>query len=131
MKERLFILICTLFCAMSCGTKTEPEMFSVVDVVLSTEDGASVVSMTVSPSIEGNQFRNLNTGINYTIPQFSDNHCSMRVQKGVYVIGFDGVATLSGGVKRRVRHYSHIEPVNALNLLNASETITLDLIYLD
>ena len=131
MKERLFILIATLCIAVSCGTKVEPELFSVVDVTVATEDGAAVVSMTVSPSLEGNQFKNLNTGMNYTMPQFADNHCRMRVQKGVYVIGFDGVATLPGGVRSRVRHYSHIEPVNAVNLLNASETITLDLIYLD
>ncbi|MBR1887455.1 MAG: hypothetical protein IJ813_03195 [Bacteroidales bacterium] len=131
MKTRFFILIAALCLACSCGTKVEPELFSVVEVNLATEDGEPVVSMTVSPSLEGNQFKNLNTGINYSFPQFQNSHCTMRVQKGVYVIGFDGVASLPGGVRRRVRHYSHIDPVNAVNLLDASETITLDLIYLD
>lgn len=63
MKKLLVILLC--FAAVSCGTKVEPELFSVVTINLSTEDGARVVSMVVSSSMEGNQFRNLNTGINY------------------------------------------------------------------
>lgn len=129
MKKLLVILLC--FAAVSCGTKVEPELFSVVTINLSTEDGARVVSMVVSPSMEGNQFRNLNTGINYAYPRFQDNYCTMKVQKGVYVIGFDGEATFTGGIKRRVRHYSHVDPVNAVNLLNATETLTLNLIYLD
>jgi len=129
MKKALTILlILTAFSA--CSGKVEPELFSSVEITLSTPDGAAVKSMTVDPSLPGNKFLNLNTGINYPFPEFKDGKASLKVQKGVYSIAFDGKAVMEDGASRSLRSYSHSDPVKALNLLSGTESITLDVIYL-
>lgn len=127
MKKSIVILLLAL---TACSGKVEPEIFSTVEIVLSTPDGRGVKSMTVDPSLPGNKFLNLNTGINYPYPDFKDGKATLKVQKGVYSIAFDGKAVMEDGVSRTLRSYSHSDPVKALNLLSGTESITLDVIYL-
>lgn len=130
-KQYILYYLVAALSVLSCGTKVEPELFCELTLSLATEDGARVASMTVSSSLEGNQCRNLNTGMNYTYPVFKDNEALLRVQKGVYLLSFDAVATLEDGSTRSVRHYGHADPQNAVNLLSGRETLTLELVYLD
>lgn len=127
MKKALVIL---LFALSACSGKVEPEIFSTVEIVLSTPDGRGVKSMTVDPSLPGNKLLNLNTGINYPYPDFKDGKATIKVQKGVYSIAFDGKAVMEDGSARTLRSFSHSDPVKAVNLISGSETLTLDVIYL-
>ena len=128
MRKLAIGLLLTLLSA--CSGKVEPELFSSVEIALSTPDGMGVKSMSIDPSLPGNKFLNLNTGINYPFPEFKDGKASMKVQKGVYSIAFDGKAVLEDGQARTLRSYSHSDPVKAVNLLSGTETLTLDVIYL-
>lgn len=127
MKKALVIFLLAL---TACSGKVEPELFSTVEIVLSTPDGKDVKSMTVDPSLPGNKFLNLNTGINYPFPEFEDGKASMKVQKGVYSVAFDGKAVMEDGSSRTLRSYAHSDPVKAVNLVSGTETLVLDVIYL-
>jgi PTS system galactitol-specific IIC component len=93
MKKALTILlILTAFSA--CSGKVEPELFSSVEITLSTPDGAAVKSMTVDPSLPGNKFLPLASlaGMFYLFP------CVLPITKGnvpkTFVIGL--VALIAG-----------------------------------
>ncbi len=128
MRKLAIGLLLTLLSA--CSGKVEPELFSSVEIALSTPDGMGVKSMTVDPSLPGNKFLNLNTGINYPFPEFEDGKASMKVQKGVYSVAFDGKAVMEDGSSRTLRSYAHSDPVKAVNLVSGTETLVLDVIYL-
>ncbi len=127
MKKALVILLLAL---TACSGKLEQEMFTEVEMVLSTPDGKGVQSMTVSSSLKGNKFLNLNTGINYPFPEFKDGKATIKVQKGVYNIAFDGKAVMEDGSSCTLRSYEYTDPVKAVNFLSANESITLEVIYL-
>lgn len=128
MRKLAIGLLLTLLSA--CSGKVEPELFSSVEIALSTPDGMGVKSMSIDPSLPGNKFLNLNTGINYPFPEFKDGKASMKVQKGVYSVAFDGKAVMEDGSSRTLRSYAHSDPVKAVNLVSGTETLVLDVIYL-
>lgn len=127
MKKALVILLLAL---TACSGKVEPELFTDVEMTLSTPNGLGVKSMTVSRTLAGNKFLNLNTGINYPFPEFKNGKATIRVQKGVYNIAFDAQAVMEDGTLRTLRSYEYTDPVKAVNFLSAKETIVLEVIYL-
>jgi len=72
-------------------------------------------------------FRNLNTGIDYTFPVFVNNTCTMQVQKGVYMIAFDGQVMFQDGNLANVRFTAWKNPINAVSLLKDNETLEIEL----
>ena len=58
---------------------------------------------------------------------FVNNRGTVRVQKGVYLISFDAVATFSDGSVARVRSSEHANAERAVNLLGDVEAVVLNL----
>ncbi|MBR1677969.1 MAG: hypothetical protein IJ701_00750 [Bacteroidales bacterium] len=129
MKRMLVIITVALLCC-GCAKDVEENLFCQVSLQAVLPDGRNIVSLTVDPSLPGNLFRNLNTGINYTYPVFVNNVASLRVQKGVYQIGFDGEALFQDGSHARVRFTAWNTPLTAVNLLEDNQTLSLNLILL-
>ena len=111
----------------SCTKPVEENIFCTVTMHASLPDGRQIVSMTIDPSLPGNMFRNLNTGIDYTFPVFVNNACTMQVQKGVYMIAFDGQVMFQDGSLANVRFTAWKNPINAVSLLNDTETLEIEL----
>ena len=114
----------------SCTKDVEENILCTVTLHASLPDGSQIVSMTVDPTMPGNMFRNLNTGINYTFPVFVNNACSLQVQKGVYLIAFDAQAMLKDGSMRNVRFTAWKNPLSAVSLLKDTELLEIELILL-
>ena len=93
-------------------------------------DGRQAVSIAVDPALPGNQLRNLNTGISYPFPTFVNNLGSLQVQKGVYVISFDGDALFADGSHATVRFSAYGTPATAVNLMGDTEVLDLKLTIL-
>lgn len=129
MKKTLFIA-CLLALLCGCSKPVEQNLYSQVTLQLELPDGRQAVSVTVDPALPGNQFRNLNTGINYPYPTFVNNQGRLQVQKGVYVIAFDGEALFADGSRARVRFSSWGSPSTAVNLMGDTESLQLKLTLL-
>ena len=128
MRKTVFaILLSCLICTVCCTPSLEKNVMCTVLLRVSLPTGEDVVTLDVDPSLSGNIFFNMNTGINYPFPQFQNNSCVMEVQKGVYQISFEGVATLPDGSRRNVRFTRWSDPVNAVNLLQDTEMLEMEL----
>ena len=112
----------------SCGAEKD-SICSSVELRAVCKD-AEFVSIKVDNSLQGNFFRNLNTGMEYDYPLFIGGHCSLKVLKGVYIFAFDGVGTCPDGSTRKVRCYSHRSPNDSVNILEDSCEIEFDLMLL-
>ena len=125
------VLILSLLVLLSGCTKTVEQKYMCV-VTLQTElsDGRVPVSITVDPTLPGNQFRNLNTGIQYAFPALVNNSGLMEVQKGVYIVAFDGDALFSDGSHATVRFTEWGTPSSAITLMENSQTLVLKLTVL-
>ena len=121
-----FLTACLLL-VPSCTPSLEKNVMCTVLLRVSLPGGEDVVTLDVDPSLSGNMFFNMNTGINYPYPRFQNNSCVMEVQKGVYQISFEGVATLPDGSSRNVRFTKWADPVNAVNLLQDTEMLEIEL----
>lgn len=107
---------------------TRQDMFCRVTLRLDTDD--PIVALTIDNTLEGNYFRNLNTGETYAFPVFINGKCEMKVLNGVYVLAFDGVAALPDGTARRVRSAEHATALDAVTLIDNEATLTLKLMSL-
>lgn len=112
----------------SCGAEKD-SIYSSVELRAVCKD-AEFVSIKVDNSLQGNFFRNLNTGMEYDYPLFIGGRCSLNVLKGVYIFAFDGVGTCPDGSTRKVRCYSHRSPNDSVNILEDSSEIEFDLMLL-
>lgn len=130
MRRSVFVLavIVVSACLVSCGKASE-DIYSLVTLKASAGD-VSLVAIKVDNALEGNFFRNLNTGEEYEYPLFTNGSCTLRVLKGVYVFAFDGSATLPDGTIRRVRCYAHRSPNDSVNILWDETTLEFDLLLL-
>lgn len=129
--RRLFFVLTALAASLflaSCGKGSE-DIYSVVKLKASAGD-VELVTIKVDNSVEGNYFRNLNTGEDYEYPLFTNGSCTLRVLKGVYIFAFDGTATMPDGTTRRVRCYSHRSPNDSVNILDDELTLEFDLLLL-
>ena len=66
----------------------------------------------------------------YTLPAFINGSCHIKLRKGIYLLSFDGDATLADGTVRRVRFAGHSVNRDALPLIGDHETVLLNLAYL-
>ena len=120
----------SLVVAAGCSKPVEDNIYCDVTLQLSLPGGRQVASMTVNPALRGNMFKNINTGINYTYPEFVGNVCKMTVQKGVYMIAFDGDVVYSDGTAGLVRFTGYNSVSTVKNLLEDEETLELSVIVL-
>jgi hypothetical protein len=129
MKKALVIgLLAALLCG--CTKAVEQKYFCVLTLQTELSDGRVPVSITVDPTLPGNQFRNLNTGIEYPFPTLVNNFGLMEVQKGVYIVAFDGDALFSDGSHATVRFTEWGTPSSAITLMENTQTLVLKLTVL-
>ena len=120
-----FALILPLLVLVSCSRQN---LFC--RVTLQVDSAQPVVALTVDNSLEGNYFRNLNTGETYPFPVFVNGKCELQVLKGVYVLAFDGLAAYADGTARRVRSAQYATMLDAVTLTADEATVTLKLLEL-
>ena len=120
-----WMLILSLAFLASC---TRQNLFC--RVTLQVDSAQPVVALTVDNSLEGNYFRNLNTGETYPFPVFVNGKCELQVLKGVYVLAFDGVAAGADGTARRVQSAQYATMLDAVTLTADDATVTLKLLEL-
>lgn len=128
MMKKFLLLISSLLFLCSCRAEKD-DIYSTVELRAMCQD-AEFVSIKVDNSLQGNFFRNLNTGMEYDYPLFIGGRCSLKVLKGVYIFAFDGVGTCPDGSTRKVRCYSHRSPNDSVNILEDSSEIEFDLMLL-
>jgi len=128
--KRIVVILMLLVVAAGCSKPVEDNIYCDVTLRLSLPGGKEVASMTVNPALRGNMFKNINTGINYPYPEFVGDVCKMTVQKGVYMIAFDGDVVYSDGTSGLVRFTGYNSLSNVRNLLEDEETVELSVIVL-
>lgn len=88
------------------------------------------VAISIDNSLEGNYFKNINTGDRYPLPLFVNGRCEITVLKGFYMIAFDGVSAGADGTARRVRSAQYASAPLAVDLTKDSATVVLNLLEL-
>lgn len=127
MKLRMIIsLLFALPLLLGCE-ESESRLFCDVTLVTALPDGRTIVRMEADETLSGTYLRNVNNRMDYSLPVFVNNRGTVRVQKGVYLISFDAVATFSDGSVARVRSSEHANAERAVNLLGDVEAVTLNL----
>ncbi len=114
------------FCT-SCEKNADQNIYTQVTFVAELADGRSIMRMEVDKTLNGTFLRNLNTMMEYELPLFINNRGNVKLQKGIYLIGFDADATFADGTTARVRCSGHTAQSTAIELLNDYETIVLPL----
>ena len=128
---RCKLLILSLLAVLcSCTKPAVDNLYCQLSLQATLPDGRQAVSSTVDPALPGNQLRNLNTGISYPFPTFVNNLGQVQVQKGVYVISFDGDALFADGSHATVRFSAYGTPATAVNLIGDTEVLDLKLTIL-
>ncbi len=122
-----YTLMASVLLLTACGKNTDQNLFSTVTLHAVLPDAGNMVSIRIDPSLKGNFFRNVNTGENYEYPLFVNGYCTVQVQKGVYMLGFDGKATFADGTEKNVRCSRYSSATSAVNLLEDVETVELTL----
>ena len=129
MRYKLLILSCLALLG-GCTKPALADLYCRLTLQAAFPDGREAVSITVDPALPGNTLRNLNTGISYTLPTFVNNLGSLQVQKGVYVISFDGDALFADGSHATVRFSAYGTPATAVNLMGDTEVLDIKLTIL-
>lgn len=125
-----WIIIFFALLVTGCSRDVEESIWCEVNLEARLPDGRAVETLIIPQNIDGNLFKNLNTGINYRYPVLRDGQGHLTVQKGVYLLRFDGVADLSDGTSASVRFTRWGTPYSAINLLGDTENLTLELTVL-
>ncbi len=116
MKGKILIVLFLLL-QSACTKPSQENLYCRLTLRSVLPDGRIAVSISVDPSLAGNQLRNLNTGINYPYPTFVNNIGQVQVQKGVYLLSFDGQALFADGSQARVRFSAWGSPSAAVNVM--------------
>ena len=111
-----YVAAVVLFLTLS-GCSKERQVFCDLTLRLVQPDGLQAVTVRIDNTLPGNVLRNYNTGQNYDFPLFL---------KGVYLIAFDGVATLSDGSVRTFRFSGYNAPDKAVSILDDVQTVELE-----
>lgn len=127
---RIILLLLAASLITGCGKEGISEIYTDVTIILDMPDGSGIVSLAIDNTVEGNFLRNMNTLREYNFPVFTSNTATIRLLKGIYVIGFDGTAILSDGTVRTVRSAQYHYPEKAVILTGGNETLTLKLTVL-
>ncbi|MCD8386468.1 MAG: hypothetical protein LUD17_06190 [Bacteroidales bacterium] len=113
-----------------CDVDHDENIYCEAEIALQLPDNAQIALLRPDTDLEGTFFRNLNTQIEYTIPTFVNNRATARVQKGIYLIAFEGEAVMADGTVRSVRLADYSVTREAIYLLGDYESVTLNLSYL-
>lgn len=130
MKIFAILLMPALLSLTSCNVDGGENIYSEVEFSVCLPDNAHIAVLRIDYTLAGTFFRNINTRSEYILPAFINNSCHIKVRKGVYVISFDGDATLDDGTVRRIRSAGHSVNRDALTLMNDNESVLLNLDYL-
>lgn len=125
------ILLITAFLSLtSCKVDGGENIYSEVDFSACLPDNAQIAVLRIDYTLAGSFLRNINTDYEYTLPAFINGSCHIKLRKGIYLLSFDGDATLADGTVRRVRFAGHSVNRDALPLTGDHETVLLNLAYL-
>ena len=130
MRRKLLILSLLALVIGGCTKLALGNLYCQLSLQATLPDGRQAVSITVDPALPGNQLRNLNTGMSYPFPTFVNNQARLQIQKGVYVISFDGDALFADGSHATVRFSAYGTPATAVNLMGDTEVLDLKLTIL-
>ncbi len=122
----LYILIMCIFC-FGCSSDEPEEICCTAELTVQLPTNDLIVLLRPDYTTDATFMRNINTGREYTIPTFVNNRTEVRVQKGVYILAFDGDATMADGTVRRVRCTGYSVMRESVKLLGDSESLTLTL----
>ncbi len=125
----IYLIFIVLLTFTSCNDESTQSLFSQVTFRAELPDGRKIVRMEVDKTLPSTYLRNLNSYTNYEFPLFVNNQGTTRLQKGIYLISFDAIATFEDGTTARVRSSQYSNAENALPLLNDNENIPL-ILYL-
>ena len=120
-----YVAAVVLFLTLS-GCSKERQVFCDLTLRLVQPDDLQAVTVRTDNTLPGNVLRNYNTGQNYDFPLFVNGAANLRVLKGVYLIAFDGVATLSDGSVRTFRFSGYNAPDKAVSILDDVQTVELE-----
>lgn len=127
MRRILSSFLLAAACLLTGGCTKEMPLFCDLTLRLVQPEGFEAVTVQVDNALQGNMLRNYNTGQDYDYPLFVNGKASLRVLKGVYLISFDGKATLSDGSVRTVRFSGYNAPDKAVSLLEDRMTLELEI----
>ena len=126
-------ILAAALCAVTFSGCTEYDdagLFTSLTLETELPDGAEAVLVTADNSLKGTFIRNVNTLQSFDYPAFVGGRCTLRIPRGVYMLSFDGTATLDDGSKVKVRYAGNNTYESAVTLLDASETLVLKLTVL-
>ncbi len=132
-KEYLRYIFVALTFAVSlsgCTKYDDAELFTSLTLETELPDGAKAVLVNADNSLKGTFIRNVNTLQSFDYPAFVKGRCTVRIPRGVYMLSFDGTATLDDGSKIKVRYAGNNTYESAVTLLDASEKMVLKLTVL-
>ena len=128
----LYILAVSVCAVMFSGCTEYDDAGLFTSLTLETElpDGAKAVLVTADNSLKGTFIRNVNTLQSFDYPAFVNGRCTLRIPRGVYMLSFDGTATLDDGSKIKVRYAGNNTYESAVTLLEENEKMVLKLTVL-
>ena len=130
--SRIVALALCVFAAFgfsACSDDTA-DIYADVEMLLAAPDGELIQIVRPDNGQATTFLRDINNNRVYAIPSFIDNRATVRVEKGVYVMAFDGEAVMPDGTVRRVRMTGHSVIKDALTFNEAKVTITLNIFFL-
>ena len=132
-KEYLrYIFVALVFAVplSGCTKYDDANLFTSLTLETELPDGVKAVLVTADNSLKGTFIRNVNTMQRFDYPTFVKGRCTVRIPRGVYMLSFDGTATLDDGSKIKVRYAGNNTYESAVTLLDASEKMVLKLTVL-
>lgn len=117
-------------CGVSCLKNPGQDIYTTINFELKMPGGENILKMEIDKSVEGNFFRNFNTGQDMDFPVFVNGKGTIQTIKGLYLIAFDSEALLTDGTTKKVRFTGHNSPDKALSLLQDEEYVELKLTVL-
>lgn len=128
----IYSLIICLFAtvAFSACSDDTADLYADVEMLLAAPDGELIQIVRPDNGQATTFLRDINNNRVYAIPSFIDNRATLRVEKGVYVMAFDGEAVMPDGTVRRVRMTGHSVIKDALTFNQDKVTVTLNIYFL-
>lgn len=116
--------------AFSACSDDSADIYADVEMLLAAPGGELIQIVRPDNGQSTTFLRDINNNRTYPIPSFIDNHASLRLEKGVYVMAFDGDAVMPDGSVRRVRMAGHSVIKDALTFNDAKVTVTLNIYFI-
>ena len=127
-----YILAISILAAMGLAgcTDAPDDIFTNVEMIIEAPDGEMLTMVRPDNGQPSTFLRDINNNRQYPIPLFVDNRAQLRMERGIYVMAFDGDAVLPDGTTRRVRMSGHSVMRDAIILNKPSETITIKVSFI-